>query len=417
MEILSIGEKIRRIRIYKGLTLKDLCSNRISISKMSCIENEKIKPDDSILKFIADKFDVDVEYLKQSIRDQIKNNIKVIMNDKNKFNYEAELEYNLKLSEKNNYNDLCIELLHLLFNYFIGKNQIDSAWILVPKYYGYIQKCFNDKNTAIYYIDIGKYLFKAEEYMQSLNYYNNVINISKRICNNSILVEALYSKMKCLLMLKKYEEVYALLDKLIKLADCENEKLQKAKIYHLISVIYLRQNKNGFQKFRDMAYSLYEKNSVEKANAMLNYAEIMFEMNMKDEALDNLKNTLQIYPDEDKKSKTKFVLDIVCKLIKNDILNIAETLCNNALNESIELNNIVFIERSYYYKSRIFEKKGDIVSAETYMSFSMDALLKFANKKIVYKRYMEMGNMYYRMKNTSESIKYFNFAVQIWKKL
>ncbi|WP_249175743.1 helix-turn-helix domain-containing protein, partial [Clostridium tyrobutyricum] len=132
MEILSIGEKIRRIRIYKGLTLKDLCSNRISISKMSCIENEKIKPDDSILKFIADKFDVDVEYLKQSIRDQIKNNIKVIMNDKNKFNYEAELEYNLNFAEKYNYNDLCVKLLHLLFNYFIEKNQINSAWILVP---------------------------------------------------------------------------------------------------------------------------------------------------------------------------------------------------------------------------------------------------------------------------------------------
>ena len=402
----SIGEKIRRIRIYKGLTLKDLCSNRISISKMSCIENEKIKPDDSILKFIADKFDVDVEYLKQSIRDQIKNNIKVIMNDKNKFNYEAELEYNLNFAEKYNYNDLCVKLLHLLFNYFIEKNQINSAWILVPKYYGYIQKCFNDKNTAIYYMDIGKYLFKAEEYTQSLNYYNNVINISKRVCNNSILVEALYSKMKCLLMLKKYKEVYTLVDKLIELSECENEKLKKAKIYHLISVIYLRQNKN-----------MYEKNLVEKANEMFDYAEVMFEMNMKDEALENLKNALQIYPNDDKEAKIKFILDIVCKLIKNDILNIAETLCNNVLNESIKLNNIVFIEKSYYYKSRIFEKKGDIVSAETYMSFSMDALLKFANKKMVYKRYMEMGNMYYRMKNTSESIKYFNFAVQIRKKL
>ncbi|WP_058953734.1 helix-turn-helix transcriptional regulator [Clostridium tyrobutyricum] len=417
MEILSIGEKIRRIRIYKGLTLKDLCSNRISISKMSCIENEKIKPDDSILKFIADKFDVDVEYLKQSIRDQIKNNIKVIINDKNKFNYEAELEYNLNFAEKYNYNDLCVKLLHLLFNYFIEKNQINSAWILVPKYYGYIQKCFNDKNTAVYYMDIGKYLFKAEEYTQSLNYYNNVINISKRVCNNSILVEALYSKMKCLLMLKKYKEVYTLVDKLIELSECENEKLKKAKIYHLISVIYLRQNKNDFQKFRDISYSMYEKNLVEKANEMFDYAEVMFEMNMKDEALENLKNALQIYPNDDKEAKIKFILDIVCKLIKNDILNIAETLCNNVLNESIQLNNIVFIEKSYYYKSRIFEKKGDIVSAETYMSFSMDAMLKFANKKMVYKRYMEMGNMYYRMKNTSESIKYFNFAVQIRKKL
>ncbi|SHH93152.1 hypothetical protein [Clostridium intestinale] len=43
MEILSTGEKIKRARIYKGITLKELCGDKISISKMSCIENEKIK--------------------------------------------------------------------------------------------------------------------------------------------------------------------------------------------------------------------------------------------------------------------------------------------------------------------------------------------------------------------------------------
>ena len=43
MEILSTGEKIKRARVYQGITLKELCSDEISISKMSCIENGKIK--------------------------------------------------------------------------------------------------------------------------------------------------------------------------------------------------------------------------------------------------------------------------------------------------------------------------------------------------------------------------------------
>ena len=42
MEILSTGEKIKRARVYQGITLKELCSDEISISKMSCIENGKI---------------------------------------------------------------------------------------------------------------------------------------------------------------------------------------------------------------------------------------------------------------------------------------------------------------------------------------------------------------------------------------
>ena len=55
MEILSTGEKIKRARVYKGITLKELCGDKISISKMSCIENGKVKADDEILKYIAKK--------------------------------------------------------------------------------------------------------------------------------------------------------------------------------------------------------------------------------------------------------------------------------------------------------------------------------------------------------------------------
>ena len=80
MEILSTGEKIKRARIYKGVTLKELCGEKISISKMSCIENGKIKADEDVLKFIADKLDIDFEYLVQDVYEQISNNLKAIRN-------------------------------------------------------------------------------------------------------------------------------------------------------------------------------------------------------------------------------------------------------------------------------------------------------------------------------------------------
>ena len=50
MEILSTGQKIKRARIYKGITLKELCKDKISISKMSCIENGKVKADSETIK-------------------------------------------------------------------------------------------------------------------------------------------------------------------------------------------------------------------------------------------------------------------------------------------------------------------------------------------------------------------------------
>ena len=78
MEILSTGEKIKRARIYKGITLKELCGEEISISKMSCIENGKIKADDECLKYISDKLQIDYSYLVQDVYEQIKENIKSV---------------------------------------------------------------------------------------------------------------------------------------------------------------------------------------------------------------------------------------------------------------------------------------------------------------------------------------------------
>jgi len=75
MEILSAGEKIKRTRIYKGLTLKDICEDKISVSKMSCIENNKVDPEDWILEIIVDKLGLDMEYLKHGVREQIEANI------------------------------------------------------------------------------------------------------------------------------------------------------------------------------------------------------------------------------------------------------------------------------------------------------------------------------------------------------
>lgn len=75
MEILSTGEKVKRARIYKGYTLKELCNSKISISKMSCIENDKIKPEDWILEFLSDKLEISFEYLKLDIKNQIIKNI------------------------------------------------------------------------------------------------------------------------------------------------------------------------------------------------------------------------------------------------------------------------------------------------------------------------------------------------------
>src|SRR3712207_1582890 len=134
MEILSIGEKIRRARVYKGYTLKYICGDKISVSKMSCIENNKINPEDWILEYVSDKLDLDINYLQEDVKSQIVKNIQCLK--KEKFDdYEKKLEYNLEFAINYLYFEQAFEIMHMMLIYNIDKRNFDSIQAIIPKYY------------------------------------------------------------------------------------------------------------------------------------------------------------------------------------------------------------------------------------------------------------------------------------------
>lgn len=94
---------------------------------MSCIENGKIKADEESLKYIAEKLQIDYNYLTQDVYEQIKSNIENIKTN----NYSLEkldkmIGYNLEYSCKHNYNDLALELIHILFEVYIQNNKLEK---------------------------------------------------------------------------------------------------------------------------------------------------------------------------------------------------------------------------------------------------------------------------------------------------
>jgi tetratricopeptide (TPR) repeat protein len=107
----------------------------------------------------------------------------------------------------------------------------------------------------------------------------------------------------------------------------------------------------------------------------------------------------------------------VDELIDNNVLEYTQSICDETLDYAIGLNDVKFIERAYYFKSRILQKAKNLISAEMYMNLSLDSLLRFGSKQEVYRRYMEMGYMYYNLEQVSEAIKYFNLAIALEKKM
>lgn len=143
----------------------------------------------------------------------------------------------------------------------------------------------------------------------------------------------------------------------------------------------------------------------------------MFSIGDTEKALEYIKKAIDMYPNDNKNNLVKFTLLCAEELIQNYILEDAMDLIDNALNCAIKLDNIRFIERSYYLKAMLLKQKGSLASAEMYMNLALDSLTKFGNKKQLCDRYMNMGELYHEIGSLKESLKYFTLAISLQKKL
>lgn len=66
MEILSLGEKIKRRRKELNMTLKDLAGDRITPGQISLVESGKSNPSMDLLEYLAETLNTSIEYFMES---------------------------------------------------------------------------------------------------------------------------------------------------------------------------------------------------------------------------------------------------------------------------------------------------------------------------------------------------------------
>lgn len=419
MEILSIGEKIRRARIYKGCTLKELCGDKLSISRMSCIENDKVKPEEWVIEYIAEKLDIDFCYLKEGIREQLLKNISSLYRDKNDKSFESSIKYYLDYAEKFNYYDIAFSLMHMLFCNYIETDQVDNIQIIFNRYYDICRKSGTIENQLTYNEDMGEFFYLKDEFVQALAYYNNVLNALREmdVLNQDRLACVLYNISNCYVKLMDFNKAYENVRELKELALQVKDSLNMASIHQMLAVVALITKKDDFELHESKSYEYYGGNCYKVSEAMFNYACAMFDVGLTGKAVEYILKSLKNYPKDKLQRYVNFLLTCINKLLSRNIIEPVQQICDEAVDISIELNNIKLIERAYYFKSLMFQKQGELISAEMYMNLSLDALFKFGNKRQKYERYMEMGNMYQKLGQINEALRYFTSALSLEKKI
>lgn len=418
MEILSTGEKIKRARVYQGITLKELCGNKVSISKMSCIENGKIKADKDILEYIADKLSLDYSYLVKDVEEQINANLELIRsNNVSESDISDVIEHNLNYALEYSYNGLAFELIHLLFNYYVKENKIENIQLIVSQYYDLYQKNNTKENTITYYFDMATFFYRIKEYNEAINYYSRARELIKDDGDFDKVKYAYtcYREGKCYEKLGSIEDSYKVLEEAMLFIDFINDELDKGDIYHSFANACIKLKKNDTEKYMELSYKYKKDNPMIVAISKGKNGESYFYVNEREKAIKEILEGIELFPIDDKKKYVRFLNKSINTLYENEEYDIAYDITDKALNLAINTDDILLIEQAYYLKGMILQKKGLYVEAEMYMNLSLDSLFKFANKEKRYERYLDMAEMYYKLGEIKDSLKYFTLAMKLEK--
>lgn len=185
MEILSLGEKIKRRRKQLNMTLKDLAKDRITPGQISLVESGRSNPSVDLLEYLADTLNTSVEYLMESEESQA---------EKISLYYEQ-------------VGESCI----LQGDFEKGQRYIDNALYYCEKYN------LEYRKAMIYFITAKSYMYKkdfpmAQKFFLSANVifiknnnYEQIIKTFLNLANIALELRAYHSSSS---YLKQAEKVY-----------------------------------------------------------------------------------------------------------------------------------------------------------------------------------------------------------------
>ena len=384
MEILSTGEKIKWARIFKGITLKQLCENKISIAKMSCIENGKIKADKELLKYISEKIEIDFNYLIEDVYEQILNNLETIKKNISCDNdSESKLKDNLSYALKYKYYDLAFKLIHILFYYYVEENKAENIQLIVSQYYDLFQRNNTEENTVTYFKDMAIYLSQNGEYIEAISYYSKLREMCQQKKEKFDKAEYCligYNEALGYQNLGKTEEAYSILSDIIGYVDKLKTDESKGKIYHIYATVCIKLKKDYAEEYKKKAFEYQKHNPISLALSHGNYGKYYFEVGEKEKAIAEIEKGIKIFPQDNIEKNVEFLNYCTRILIDNVEYEIAYKITEEALNMAIITDNIKLIEKSYYLKGMILQKMDKYVEAEKYMNLSLDSLFKFGTR-------------------------------------
>ena len=428
MEILTLGEKIKRRRKELEMTLKDLAGDRITPGQISLVESGRSNPSMDLLEYLANALQTSVEYLMESEETQAEKicvyyeqMAETYILNQDYISAEKYIENALYYAEKYDLEYRKAKNLFLRANICKAKNELVLAQQLYLSANVIFIKRKNFEQVINTFLNLGKITLSLKAYHSATSYLKQAekVYLDNNIGNDSLLGEIYYEMAESYF---KIDDIKKAIDYTF-LAKQKFEQVQHREEYGKALLLLSQEyNKKGDLvnaiKYSKKTLEVYRELEEEKNISAIenNLGKLFFEFDNIEEAFRHYNVAKEIRMRNNDTNVIETLINICEGYIKikeidkcEEVLEEIKTLIDGTDVEQIIEQNLLWY-RVYTIKEMADE--AELVLLETFNLAKVNGLEKRAAELAIL-----LGRYYIGIKKDYEAAKYLDEGVKIFRNL
>ena len=428
MEILTLGEKIKRRRKELEMTLKDLAGDRITPGQISLVESGRSNPSMDLLEYLANALQTSVEYLMESEETQAEKicvyyeqMAETYILNQDYISAEKYIENALYYAEKYDLEYRKAKNLFLRANICKAKNELVLAQQLYLSANVIFIKRNNFEQVINTFLNLGKITLSLKAYHSATSYLKQAekVYLDNNIGNDSLLGEIYYEMAESYF---KIDDIKKAIDYTF-LAKQKFEQVQHREEYGKALLLLSQEyNKKGDLvnaiKYSKKTLEVYRELEEEKNISAIenNLGKLFFEFDNIEEAFRHYNVAKEIRMRNNDTNVIETLINICEGYIKikeidkcEEVLEEIKTLIDGTDVEQIIEQNLLWY-RVYTIKEMADE--AELVLLETFNLAKVNGLEKREAELAIL-----LGRYYIGIKKDYEAAKYLDEGVKIFRNL
>lgn len=427
MNILSLGEKIKKLRKEKNMTLKELAGDRITAAQISHIERDKSHTSYELLEYLSERLDVSIDYLLETkemqskkITDNLILESEIYIKKGELDDAEKEIHQIIEICEEYDLSENYGKCNYLLGNIYLKRKDSRKANFYFEKALFYFIKNDDKKRIFECYMNSADIYFEDGFYQVALINYSFAKDILNQITTDEPdTYKDLYSKIsKCYMRMDDSEKALEYIE-LIGSIDNNYSPTQEVEMLVLKAKKLLSEGKYLDSKYYfTKALKIIEKeeNKDKLAQVYLTVGKIYGEMGDNEKLLQYSEKVYDLKKSDSDEYMMDSLFNIIESYIDSNNFEQAKKYSKLALAAAIKTKSKYDEFRALKYYCDIYKYKGETEISIEYLLKCIDIVSALDKEEVLGNLYIELGQLYSGISKDKE-LECYQKGVTIFKNL